>query len=279
MASNLLINQHLLLGKAVSQVPSTNHGNHFSTDNQLPDTVIIHYTAGSSLDSAVTTMCDPNNRVSAHIVVGRNGEMVQLVPFNHVAWHAGKSEWRGRTGLNQYSIGIEIDNAGPLSMNDDGQYLSWFNRAYSGQSIFKGIHRNETEPSYWHAYTEPQIRAVFSLCQTLIHVYPIKHVLGHEEVSPGRKRDPGPAFPLDKLRSTLLDSRDSNEAPSHDGAVLNRRVVTAPKLNIRGGAGVQYPAIGAPLLGGTAVKVLERKDGWVKVEQSVTGWVSSRYLK
>ena len=77
------------------------------------DTIIIHYTAGANAESAIHTLCDRERKVSAHLVVGRDGAVTQLLPFNTIGWHAGRSHWRERTSFNQYSIGIEIDNAGP----------------------------------------------------------------------------------------------------------------------------------------------------------------------
>ena len=81
---------------------------------KLPDTVVIHYTAGRSAKSSADYLCRNDIKASAHLVIGREGEIFQLVPFDTVSWHAGKSEFGGRTSLNKYSIGIELDNAGPL---------------------------------------------------------------------------------------------------------------------------------------------------------------------
>src|SRR5687767_7791791 len=88
---------------------------------QLPklDTIIIHYTAGGSPESSIATLIDPNIRASAHVVVGRDNSVTQLVPFNLIAWHAGESQYGNRVGFNQYSIGIEIDNAGKLEKRGD----------------------------------------------------------------------------------------------------------------------------------------------------------------
>lgn len=196
------IEANMLNGQAVVYRPSPNHSGQFRHGG--PDTIVIHFTAGSSLASSVDVMSNPKNKVSAHVVIGRSGNIVQLVPFNTVAWHAGKSEWRGRSMLNQYAIGIELDNAGQLQPNGNGQYLSWYGGRFGEQDVYKGIHRNQQQLTYWHRYTEAQIVQAFALCQLLCQHYQIDTILGHEEVSPGRKVDPGPAFPLDKLRARLL---------------------------------------------------------------------------
>jgi len=192
------IEKDLLVG--VKYIPSPNISGKFKIN--LPDTIIIHYTAGSSASSSIKTLTTKGTQASAHIVVGRDGEITQLVPFDTIAWHAGKSEYEGRKSFNQYSIGIEIDNAGLLT-KEGNTYKSWFGKEYPKEEVVEGIHRNGNKTQYWHKYTDKQIQAVKELCSTLTEHYCIKHILGHEEISVGRKIDPGPAFPLDELRSEL----------------------------------------------------------------------------
>ena len=192
-------------------IESPNQGGPFAPG--LPDTIVIHYTAGASAESAIRTLCDRERRVSAHLVVGRDGRMTQLLPFNVVGWHAGRSRWSERTGLNHYSIGIEVDNAGQLRERD-GSYQSWFGRTYPEAEVVSGTHRNHGLPgahpdirrpvTYWHRYRQVQLQAVEDTCAELIAAYGIRHILGHEEIAPDRKVDPGPAFPLDAMRARLL---------------------------------------------------------------------------
>ena len=196
------IKNHRLGGTSVSFTASPNHGARF--ENGLPDTLVIHYTAGASLESSVATLCDPESNASAHVVVGRNGRIVQLVPFDVVAWHAGASSWGNRTGMNKYSIGIEIDNAGRLTQTASGDFLTWFGKRIPKKDAVQGVHRNESQPSWWHMFTEQQIERVSALGTLLIKTYGISVVVGHEEIAPGRKSDPGPAFPLDRLRDRWL---------------------------------------------------------------------------
>lgn len=273
------IKSNHLQGETVSLEPSPNHSGEFP--GGAPDTIVIHFTAGSSLSSSVSVMTNPANKVSAHICIGRKGEVVQMVPFNHIAWHAGQSEWRGRERLNRYSIGIELDNAGELTPNGNGAFLSWFNKAYRGDDVFRGVHRNQQSSSYWHAYTEAQIQATFSLCQTLCQHYPISTIVGHEEISPGRKTDPGPAFPLDKLRQRLLgvESQSLPVAGQQAGGVPTEAVVNATGLNVRAGPGTQHDKIAEPLTKGTPVTVMKQSQGWAQIRFEATGWVSTRYLQ
>ena len=180
----------------------------------LPDTIIIHYTAGRDALSSVNTLMDIHVKASAHLVVGRDCKIYQLAPFDWITWHAGASAWRGRKNLNRYSIGIELDNAGKLTKQGN-EFLSWFGRSYPRSEVFVGDHANELVASrYWHRYTEEQIQVTEQICSALIKTYGIKEILGHEEISPGRKIDPGPAFPLDVLRNHLLG--DDREQETED---------------------------------------------------------------
>ncbi|MFN6943958.1 MAG: N-acetylmuramoyl-L-alanine amidase [Cytophagaceae bacterium] len=251
------IKNHWLYGAEISHVNTPNKGGKFGEN--LPDTIIVHYTAGSSLESAVNTLTNPKIKASAHLVIGRDGKICQLAPFNSITWHAGQSQYGGRTGFNQYSIGIELDNAGLLEKRGDG-YYSWFGRKYSEENVVKAVHRNETIERYWHAYTEVQLQLVYEISLLLNEKYNIQYVLGHEEVSPGRKIDPGPAFPLDKMRDKILNlNRNQNEA--EDIAVPKEGIVTASRLNIRSSPDVEAEQVALPLPKGTKVQILEAKDG------------------
>jgi len=244
-----------------------------------PDSIIIHYTAGSSAESSVRSLSNPKQKVSAHLVVGAKGEIFQLVPFDTVAWHAGRSSWKGRSGYNKYSIGIEIDNAGILKPNGNGRYLSWFNRVYSEDQVVKAIHRNETAEKYWHRYTEEQIEAVFEICETLCDSYSIKEILGHEEIAPSRKTDPGPAFPLERLRSTIFDNDREEDKPDEKVSSIDTAAfISTPLLNVRSGPGASFAKVAEPLKQGDRVEILEKDGGWTKVRHVTEGWVSGKYI-
>ena len=199
-----------------------------------------------------------------------------MVPFNKIAWHAGESQYEGRTGFNKYSIGIEIDNAGILEKSGD-KYLSWFGRVYPENEVVYATHRNEFSPRYWHLYTEVQIELVENVCELLMEYYPIKSILGHEEISPGRKTDPGPAFPLDKIRMRLLGPKRDSDGP--ENIPDQEMSVMVDGLNIRLLPDVNSEKIAKPLSKNQKVKIVEKQSGWVKVTTSITGWVSEMYLK
>ncbi|MCK5002574.1 MAG: N-acetylmuramoyl-L-alanine amidase [Gammaproteobacteria bacterium] len=242
----------------------------------LPDTIIIHFTAGSSAESSVNHLCKPSTKASAHLVIGRDESITQLVPFDTVAWHAGPSSYGERKGFNKYSIGIEIDNAGRLTKSGDN-YVSWFGKIYHPDEVVEAVHRNESETTYWHRYTEEQISIVQEICTMLTDKYKINSILGHEEISSGRKIDPGPAFPLDTLRERVLMRDRSSDEASNLQVAHKIAEVTANNLNIRS-APVDGVVVAPPLAKGTKVEVLQEKDGWLEVDARIKGWVSGKYI-
>ena len=253
--------------------------------NDLPDTIIIHYTGGSSAQSAVSTLTNPNARASAHIVIGQNAEIIQLVPFNVIAWHAGKSAYNGRENLNKYSIGIEIDNAGPLTLKN-GKYKSWFGKSYPENEVVTARHKNGGKYLYWHKFTALQVEAVKNLSVLLKENYNIQTILGHDDISPGRKSDPGPAYPmielLDYVFPEVINEPERREDRSGDTLDKNiEREVIANALNFRSGAGASFHTITEPLRKGTRVIVISENNGWskIQVQTNIEGWVSSNYLK
>ena len=275
----------LLQGEGVEYLPAADKDSgHFS--DGLPDMIVIHYTAGSSLGSAVRTLRDPEVKASAHMVLGRDGSLKQLVPVNRIAWHAGRSHFESRRGINRYALGIELDNAGRLNKIGP-EYRSWFGRSYPRQEVFAGVHQNETELSYWHAFSEAQLERAFELCRFLANHLRIKHIVGHEEIAPGRKSDPGPAFPLSKLRQMIFEDRGEDVSDTEDTGLpaepstpesLPRGIVMARKLNFRKGPSVTSDRIGEPLREGTELEILEDLSGWLKVRVRQTGWVKKDYI-
>jgi N-acetylmuramoyl-L-alanine amidase len=204
-------------------------------------------------------------------VVGRDSTITQLVPFNVVAWHAGKSQYQDRVGFNQYSIGIEIDNAGELTKVGD-KFIAWFGKEYPPDQVANLKHRNQSGLKYWHTYTENQIVNVFDICALLANTYPIRFILGHEEISPLRKTDPGPAFPLDKLRDRLFNKRDENKPEDFP----SRGKVISEMLNLR-----QAPVKGDVIIKlpkETKVNILEEKEGWYKIATEQVGWVKKEFI-
>jgi N-acetylmuramoyl-L-alanine amidase len=166
--------------------------------------LVVHYTAGLSAGSAVDWFLDPRAKASAHLVIDRRGAATQLMSFDRTCWHAGKSAWKGLEGLNGHSIGIEIVNAGKLSKGPGGRWQTWTGETIPDAEVVVARHRDEQCEAGWHAYAPDQIAAVTAIGVALHSAYGFRGVLGHEDIAPGRKVDPGPAFPLESVAARIL---------------------------------------------------------------------------
>lgn len=160
--------------------------------------VVIHYTAGATARSSVNFWKTKAAKgASAHVVIDRDGTIIQCRPFNRTAGHAGVSRWRDPKtgflydGLNACSIGIELANAG------DNVKLS---RKWSKLPLVEATHRNGGPVKDWEDYPPAQLVAVTKLVQALVKRYRLDDITGHDCIAPERKADPGPAFPMEKLR-------------------------------------------------------------------------------
>jgi N-acetylmuramoyl-L-alanine amidase len=167
-----------------------------------PPVLVIHYTAGKSAENAINWLCNPVSRASAHLVISASGEITQLVDLNRIAWHAGPSVWEGRERLNEWSIGIELDNPGRLNRAAHG----WENRF--GDPVSGHMVHVDAEGRGWHKFPEAQLAALYVASEAIIDAEPhIRLVLGHSDIAvpKGRKIDPGPAFDMASFRASLLE--------------------------------------------------------------------------
>ena len=143
--------------------------------------LVFHYTGMKSEKSAVKRLCNKNSKVSCHYFIKKNGSIINLVPDKYISWHAGISNWKNLKLINKYSIGVEIHN-----------------------------------PGHQHGYKEfnkKQINAIKHLSIKLAKKYKFKrkNFLGHSDISPDRKKDPGEKFPwelLSKYRIGIWHSID-----------------------------------------------------------------------
>ena len=147
---------------------STNYSPNFDVKKRKPKQIkfiIFHYTGMRKELEAIRKLRNENSKVSSHYFIKKNGEIISLVPDLYVAWHAGISSWKNVKFLNKYSIGIEISNPG-----HNYQYVN---------------------------FTKKQINSVLKLSKFLKKKYKIKSkfILGHSDISPDRKKDPGEKFP------------------------------------------------------------------------------------
>lgn len=171
------------------RVPSPHHDSR--PEGESPSLLVVHNISlppgefgGPWIDALFTGTLDPDGhpffadiahlRVSAHCLIRRDGEIVQYVPFDKRAWHAGVSCYAGRERCNDFSIGIELEGTDTL------------------------------------AYTDAQYQQLAALTRLLTTVYPAMadHITGHSDIAPGRKTDPGPAFDWSRFRSLIAGLSD-----------------------------------------------------------------------
>jgi len=249
-----------------------------------PKYLVIHYTAGPSAKRAIDTLTNPARKASAHLVIGRDGEITQLVDFNKCAWHAGRSSWKGLVGLNKYSIGIELSNPGKLKKTSSG-WKTWYEAPVEPENVLEAAHPNGGPVGGWHTYTAEQLDALSQAAEVLLQTYPLQDILGHQDIAPGRKLDPGPAFPMAQFKASLLgrDQDEEDASPYEDADIF----VTRSLLNIRAepsSLGAKLP--GSPLAKGTRVAVIGSEGVWRRVdvldasgeETDLEGWVHGRFL-
>jgi N-acetylmuramoyl-L-alanine amidase len=220
-----------------------------------PDYVVIHYTATDTARSAIDWFMNTKNnpgRIAAHIVLDFDGTITQLVPFNRKAHHAGTSTWDGVDFFNSHSIGIEVVNAGFVEKSANGSFRRRIGRDKNGKDIFhnypagdnskiiKADHKHKfwtaKDNHHWFSYPEAQLQALYKLCKVLFEKYQLVTAVGHDDISPARKPDPGPAFPWDEFKANVFGSTNNTgkifkvntadtsfrNEPSTNGALLKK---------------------------------------------------------
>lgn len=179
-----------------------------------PWAIVIHATAADTVESTLNWFKNPGSQASSQYVIDKDGEIYQLMPDNYAAWHAGKSSWKGTENMNLHSIGIELVNNGVTP------------------------------------YTSDQIDACIELVRHLMEAYDIKaeDVVGHKDISPGRKTDPYQQFPWSSFRkriaaltdiekvaysevvNTWKDGKEAVAAAVAKGAITDRVNLSVDKL-------------------------------------------------
>ena len=155
----------------------TNFSPNFSRNNRTKKDIkliVIHYTGMQSKIASIKRLLSVKHQVSCHYLIDRKGVILKMVDDNKVAWHAGKSKWKNFNNLNYNSIGIELVNKG-------------HNLGYE-------------------KFTSLQVHALIKLCLYLKKTYKIKNsdIVGHSDIAPLRKQDPGEKFPWKKLKKNQL---------------------------------------------------------------------------
>jgi N-acetylmuramoyl-L-alanine amidase len=158
--------------------------------------LVMHFTSGATAMSSINFWKSPDAKgACAHFIIDRDGTLYQCRPCNTTCGHAGKSKWTfgGKTyeGLNSCSIGIEFANAG------DSTNLI---RKWSTLPPLRAKHKNGGPVCDWERYTPEQIATGKELAAVLVKRYKLDQIVGHDDIAPDRKVDPGPAFPMEEIR-------------------------------------------------------------------------------
>lgn len=262
-----------------------------------PEIVILHDTAGRlEKGNSARYLADNEAKVSVHFVIDRDGTITQLAPTNRAAFHAGQSSYHGRKWCNNFSIGIEIVNPGKMAKIAGGNVLqarAWWKQVYTDGDDCELVEMSTPEhgAGVWMEYTSEQIVAVAELLEALFRDIPtLKDITTHWYVSPGRKVDTNPLFPLDAIRALILGRDDPAEmgadlasTPPGVSAEMVRVRTSGSALNLR-----RWPSLNPNVIGsipnGEFLPVLRRGDpdspaeGWVKVLYGgQEGWVAEHY--
>lgn len=183
------------------QMPVGNGGSPMRTRRA----VVIHFTAGATAHSSINYWKQPAQAridLGAHIIIDRDGTIYQCRAFNRTISHAGKSRWIDpNTGIkykscNGFTIGIELANAG-----DDPAVIKIAEKLDGYAGTVQAKHRNGGPVKTWEKYSESQYSACLSVVQQLVERYNLDDITGHDCIAPERKNDPGPAFPMQRIRS------------------------------------------------------------------------------
>jgi N-acetylmuramoyl-L-alanine amidase len=205
----------------MQQHPSPNHD--ARPAGQAVDILLLHYTGMRNRDEALARLCDSAAAVSAHYLIDESGDVFALVPEERRAWHAGLASWRGASDINARSIGIELENPGH----------EWGYRAFP----------------------EAQMQALELLARAVVdrHDIPRQRVLGHSDVAPVRKRDPGELFDWGRLAKAGLglwpaaDFAVSPHAPTLEAGMAGPAVLDLQTALDRIGYAVEGHALYDPV--------------------------------
>lgn len=210
---------------------------HFTGGKITPEIVILHDTAGrlDKGNSASYLASDNTAKASVHFVIETDGSITQSVPTNRKANHAGRSNFQGREWCNGFSIGIELVNPG--RMTRAGKYgVTWFGQKFDFNLFDLVEMTTDTHGAgVWMPYAEAQMDALISLLEVLFRdIKTLKDITAHWYVSPGRKVDTNPLFPLEDIRARILGPHDPADQAADEASKPNTNDMV--EIDTRGGA-------------------------------------------
>jgi len=247
--------------------------------------IIIHFTPGTRVESTIAHFRNESSVVSAHLLIGRDGRVIQFLPFDRIAFHAGKSWWESDTDLNRMSIGIELDNAGSLTETPNG----WFRKKIRipDDHVQRATYWRESKERGWETFPEAQIDVLEKILRALLDKYggpEAIEMLGHDDVNLANRQDPGAVFPMPAMREKVFGRREARFK------VFTLDPSASLFANVEGNLPnpKTQPMEGGALPAGSEVKRIREAGNWslVLVVKSknekfrkVTGWVRSNSLE
>ena len=191
------------MAKNMALAIDNNYSPNFDVKKRLKNSIkfiIIHYTGMKKESEAISRLLDFNSKVSCHYFIKKDGDIVRMVPEIYTAWHAGKSKWKKFKSLNKYSIGIEINNPGH-------------------DHVYKSFSRNQVESLL---FLIKDLKKKFNIDK--------KNILGHSDIAPDRKKDPGEKFPWSFLAKNKIinwHSLDLNRLKKLRKVKINKKLEQA----------------------------------------------------
>lgn len=222
------LNEHVLRtseGRRVQYIQAHPNGYDQGKSNPHPEYIVMHFTTGMKMESTISTFKNPSSGVATHLLIGRDGRVVQFLPFDAIAHHSGYSWWEGKSNLNRMSIGIELDNAGLLIKDRKTGVWSRRGMTFLPDRVGRGYHEKqfrplrrpgESELEYkkrfaqvepgWEKFTDVQIEVALKVVKALRERYKhsVLEILGHDAVNLRNRYDPGPLFDMERFRFELF---------------------------------------------------------------------------
>jgi N-acetylmuramoyl-L-alanine amidase len=270
-------------GRRYSFIPA--HDTNYSPKPALdpPKYIVMHFTTGTQLSSTINWFQKPGT-ASTHLLIGRDGRVIQFVPFNHRGHHVGFSFWEGERDLNRFTIGIELDNAGYLR-RENGQ---WFRKKtlIPEERVTEIEHWKGTGKRGWEKFPDVQIKAAIEVVKALVAHYNIQDIIGHDMLNLVNRSDPGPLFPMAAWQREIFAREEPNFIPHF---IANETGQTEIFANPGGSPPkIPHPEFPGKLPERSGVKVIEKQDKWslVKVLNSSkgvfvnrVGWVMANSIR
>ncbi len=257
-----------------------------------PKYIIMHFTTGTEISTTINEFQSPFT-ASAHLLIARDGRVIQFVPFNKSAFHVGFAFWEGESNLNKMTFGIELDNAGFLRRKDD----QWMRgkKVIPPEQVEEAIHWKEFRKRAWEKFPDVQIQVAHDIVTRLVKQFNIQDILGHDMINLLNRGDPGPLFQptLEEWRQEFFGRKD----PAFKPFVIADKTGKTPIFTYQDGVPApftkedQAPPVElktSPLENGTVVRIQQKLPRWTLVfvfpnpEKRINwmqGWVNSNAIK